>query len=172
MDASTGLAIRAARADDAALLHALLASAFREYEGRLDPPSGAHAETIDSIAGKLAEGGALICCNGAVPVGCIFYAPRADHLYVGRLAVLPSHRQRGIGDLLRAAEAQAAPLGLPAVRLGVRLALETLRAYYAARGYRPIALHAHAGYAAPTFVEMEKRLAGNRSKMDGVPPDP
>jgi predicted N-acetyltransferase YhbS len=153
------VAIQHAQADDAALLHNLLLRAFREYDGRLDPPSGANDETVESIALRLGEGGALICNVNDLAVGCLFYAPKSDHLYVGRLSVPPEHRKRGIGDrLLRTAEHHAVTLGLPAVRLRVRLVLETLRAYYAARGYRPIGLHSHQGYTHPTFVEMEKRL--------------
>ncbi len=91
--------------------------------------------------------------------GCVFYAPKAGYLYVGRLAVVPEYRRRGIGDLLlRASERRAAELGLSHVRLGVRLALGKLRAYYEARGYVPIAFRSHAGYTEATYVEMEKAL--------------
>ena len=152
--------VREARSEDADLLLDLLRRAFREYEGRLDPPSGAHAETIASVGGKLREGGALVCEFGGNVIGCVFYTPKADHLYVGRLAVAPEHRRRGIGDvLMRASERRARELGFTRVRLGVRVALEKLRAYYEARGYVPIALHSHPGYAEPTSVEMEKTLA-------------
>jgi GNAT superfamily N-acetyltransferase len=141
------------------MLHDILLRAFREYEGRLDPPSGVHTETIDSVRDKMSEGGALICEVGEVVAGCVFYAPRATYLYVGRLAVLPGYRRQGIGDLLlRAAERRAADLGLSRVRLGVRIVLGRLRAYYAARGYVPIALRSHDGYTEPTYVEMEKAL--------------
>jgi GNAT superfamily N-acetyltransferase len=148
-----------AQAGDAALLHALLLRAFGEYEGRLDPPSGANDETVASIGSKLDEGGAFISRQGDLATGCVFFAPKDDHLYVGRLSVLPEHRRRGIGDLLlRATERRAGQLGLPSIRIRVRLVLETLRAYYTARGYASIGLHSHAGYTQPTFVEMEKRL--------------
>ena len=157
------LVVRAALPGDVAVLHALLRRAFAEYTGKLDPPSGANDETVDSIGRKLGEGGAFLCSsneNGAeVAVGCVLYAPKSDHLYAGRLSVPPEFRKRGIGDLLLArTETHAATLGLPGVRLRVRLALETLRAYYAARGYTPIGLHNHPGYTVATFVEMEKRL--------------
>ena len=156
---SAELDIARAQAAEAAVLLALLQRAFGEYNGKLDPPSGAHDETLDSIAHRLVDGGALICRHGGQAIGCIFFAAQPDHLYVGRLSVLPEHRKRGVGDLLlRAAEAHAITLGLPSVRLGVRLVLQALRAYYAARGYAEIALHSHTGYTQPTFVEMEKRL--------------
>lgn len=156
---TSSVAIYHAQAGDAALLHQLLLRAFSEYDGRLDPPSGANNETVESIALRLGEGGALICRRNDLAVGCLFHAVKSDHLYVGRLSVPPEHRRRGIGDLLlRTAEQHAVTLGLPTVRIGVRLVLETLHAYYAARGYRSIGLRSHPGYTQPTFVEMEKRL--------------
>jgi GNAT superfamily N-acetyltransferase len=159
--------VREARSDEAPLLHEILVRAFREYEGRLDPPSGVHAETPASIGRKLCEGGALVCEEGVVIAGCVFYTPKVDHLYVGRLAVLPAHRQHGIGGLLlQAAERRAAEL-LPRVRLGVRIPLAKLRAYYQARGYVPIAFRSHLGYAEPTYVEMEKNVAGPLTDYHG-----
>jgi GNAT superfamily N-acetyltransferase len=153
------LRVQSAGAGDAPLLHALILRAFAEYAGRLDPPAGANDETVLSIEHKLAEGGAFICRAGDVAHGCVFFARRADHLYVGRLSVPPEFRRRGIGDLLlQQTERHATHLDLPSVRLRVRLALGVLRAYYRKRGYAEIGLHSHAGYGAPTFVEMEKRL--------------
>ena len=153
------LTVREARGDEAGRLHDLLLRAYREYEGHLDPPSGVHAETVASVRSKMNEGGALVCEEDGVIAGCVFYAPKADYLYVGRLAVVPRYRRRGIGDLLlRAAERRADDLGLPRIRLGVRLALGKLRTYYEARGYVPIAFRSHAGYAETTYIEMEKVL--------------
>jgi GNAT superfamily N-acetyltransferase len=156
---STEPRVREAHCDEADLLHDVLLRAFREYERRLDPPSGVHSETVASIENKMREGGALVCEVGGVVAGCIFYAPKAGYLYVGRLAVLPEYRRHGIGDLLlRAAERRAADLGLSRVRLGVRIVLGRLRAYYTARGYVPIAFGSHPGYTEPTYVHMEKTL--------------
>jgi GNAT superfamily N-acetyltransferase len=151
--------VREARRDEAGVLRDVLVRAFTEYEGRLDPPSGVHSETVASLADKLKEGGALICEVGGVAVGCVFYAPKADYLYVGRLAVLPEWRRQGIGDvLLRAAEGRADAFGVRRIRLGVRLALGQLRVYYEARGYVPTAFRSHAGHTEATYVEMEKAL--------------
>lgn len=151
--------LRPARREEAGLLLDLIARAFAQYEGRLDPPSGANGETAASLTGRLESGGALVCERDGVLLGCIFHELRADHAYVGRLAVPPEHRHHGLGDaLLAAAERRAAELGAARVRLGVRLVLADLRAYYVRRGYTEVALRCHAGYERPTFVEMEKRL--------------
>ena len=80
-------------------------------------------------------------------------------MYFGRLAVLPAYRNRGISALLIAyVEQRARELGLPRVRLGVRVALPHLRARYERLGYRVIEQRSHAGYAEPTYLVMEKLL--------------
>ena len=74
---STEPRVRETHSDDAGLLHDILVRAFSEYEGRLDPPSGVHSETIAAVRNKLNEGGALICEVGGEAAGCVFYAPKA-----------------------------------------------------------------------------------------------
>jgi hypothetical protein len=91
----TELIVREARGDEVELPRDILVRAFKEYEGRLDPPSGVHSETLLSLQNKLKEGGALICEVGGVVAGCVFYAPRTGYLYVGRLAVIPEYRRGG-----------------------------------------------------------------------------
>ncbi len=151
--------LREAIPADADILRDLLIQSFIEYEGRLDPPTGVYAETVASLAKKLNDGGALVCEIGGIAVGCIFYAPKDGYLYVGRLAVIPAYRHRNIATLLLdAAEQRARDLGFARVRLGVRLVLTKLRAYYETRAYVPITFHAHAGYNEPTYVEMERSL--------------
>ena len=148
-----------AQPGDAAALRAVVAAAFAQYEGLLDPPSGALAESDASLAEKIRGGGAWQCRRDDTIVGCAFVAARDDHLYLGRLAVVPAWRGRGIADLLLArVERQARELGLPSVQMGVRLALPRLLAWYAARGYSLLEERAHPGYTTPTFAQLIKRL--------------
>ena len=154
-----GLLLTLARAEDAADLRAVVAAAFAQYEGQLDPPSGALAESDESLRAKIRAGGAWQCTHEQTIVGCAFVTPRDDHLYLGRLAVLPHWRGRGIADLLLArVERQARELGLPSVQMGVRLALPRLIAWYTARGYTLLEERAHPGYSTPTFAQLIKRL--------------
>ncbi len=160
--------VREARGEDAEALYGVLARAFREYDGRLDPPSGVYAETLDSVAARIAQGGALICEAGADVVGCAFCSPEDGYLYVGRFGVVPEYRRAGIGArLLDAAERRAADLGFTRVRLNVRLILDNLRAYYESHGYTPVAYLTHEGYPGPTYVQMEKVLPGPVSAKVG-----
>ena len=83
-----------------------------------------------------------------------------DGLYLGRLAVAPAWRGRGIARaLVAAAEMAARRTGLPRVHLSTRLVLLDNRRLFAACGFVETTRDAHPGYAEPTFVNMEKRLA-------------
>jgi predicted N-acetyltransferase YhbS len=153
--------LREATDDDIPALVAVLKAAFEEYRGRLDPPSGAHAETAAKVRAVLRTAHAVLALAGDQVVGCVFYTPVGDHVDLFRLAVLPAQRRRGIaGALIANVEARAHELGLARVQLGVRVALPGNRAYYERLGYRFVEARAHAGYAEPTFVILEKNLSG------------
>jgi GNAT superfamily N-acetyltransferase len=151
--------LREATEADAATFAALVREAFEEYRGRLDPPSGAHAETPESVRDRLRSAGALLALAADGPAGCVFYETAAEHLYLLRLAVRPAYRRRGLARvLIEQVEARARELGRPRVRLGVRIALAGQRAYYERLGYRPVGTGTHAGYAEPTYLLLEKPL--------------
>jgi len=153
------ITLREAGTEDAVVVLRLLRAAFDEYEGVLDPPSGAHNETIDTVRRKLAGGAAVMATVADEPVGFAFYEAADDLLYFGRLSVLPQWRNNGIGSaLLDYVEQRARQTGAAGVRLGVRLQLPHLIARYERLGYRITRHMTHAGYAEPTFVYMEKRL--------------
>ncbi len=141
------------------MLCAIIHAAFASYRNVLVPPSGAHTETPETIAAKLAHGGGLLAFIGDVPVAGVVYQPHETHMYLGRLAVLPVYRGRGIGQrLVEGVEARARTLGLPSVQLGVRLQLPGNQTFFERLGYRVIRAEAHAGSLNPTCYYMEKRL--------------
>jgi GNAT superfamily N-acetyltransferase len=161
MDSLSDISVRAATEADIPTIVALIHAAFKEYDGALDPPSGAHNENVENIRAKLTTERALLALLGDRALACVFYRDEGDHMYFGRLAVLPAYRNRGISALLIAYVEQCArELGLPRVRLGVRVALPHLRARYERLGYRVIEQRRHAGYAEPTYLVMEKLLDG------------
>ena len=144
---------------DAPAILSLIHQAFKQYEGKLDPPSGAHKETIDTIKARISEGGALIIENDNLVIGCALYEKNPDNLYMGRLAVLPAYRNQGIGNkLLEMVERKANELGSPIIRIGVRIGIPNLIEFYNKRGFNITEYCCHNGYTNPTFVRMIKNL--------------
>lgn len=168
------LQLRLARAEDAPLLLTLLQSAFEQYRGKLDPPSGAHSETLATIEHLLATERCVIAEWESRPVGAVFCANKPDALYLHRLAVLPEFRQRGVGKaLVDWVEAAARQAGKARVTLSVRVALPENRSYYERLGYHITDFDFHAGYTHFTSVNMQKPLqAQNLRKVEVVPYDP
>src|SRR5205823_6288078 len=151
------MVLREATQDDIPTLVALIRTAFEEYRGRLEPPSGAHRETPESLEHYLQQGYAVLALLNDEVVGCVCYHQESAHVYLGRLSVLPSFRQHGVGRALIAyVEQQAQALGAPRIQLGVRIALPHLQAYYERLVYHVVGYEVHEGYTAPTAVVMEK----------------
>ncbi len=149
--------IRAATPEDAAWIAALIRLAFAHQSVATDPPPSALLETAASVAAHFARGG-----GGAVAGGeaaALLWEAKAAALHLRRLSVHPQHRGRGLARrLIGAAEAAARRCDLSLLCLSTRLALADNRRLFAACGFVETARHAHPGYAAPTYVDMEKRL--------------
>lgn len=154
-----GVVVRDATAADVATLVAIVHAAFEEYRGQLDPPSGAHDETAPTLGHLLTIGWAALALVNNEVVGCVFYNRENDHMYLGRLSVLPAYRRYGVGQVLTEyVEHCAQVLKVPRVQLGVRVALPHLQRYYERLGYRVVHYATHAGYTTPTYVVMEKHV--------------
>jgi ribosomal protein S18 acetylase RimI-like enzyme len=160
------ITLRAAAADDAPTILMMTRAAFEEFRNRLDPPSGALDETLEDLIASAfqPDHGAVLAFVQGQPAGVLRWSipPERGYLYVGRVAVLPAYRRRGIASaLMRWIDAHAAALGLPAVQFGVRLqAPENIR-FYERLGYHISEYAHHAGYALPTFVWMRKDLSAS-----------
>jgi predicted N-acetyltransferase YhbS len=156
----TQFALRAMVSDDAALVAALIRAAFGAQSVVTDPPPSALRVTELDIVAHLQSGGGAVAEVGRALAGSAVWVERDDGLYLARLAVAPAFRRRGIARaLVLAAETAARGAGLPVLRLSTRLALLDNRRLFAACGFVETAREAHPGYAEPTFVNMEKRLA-------------
>lgn len=160
MNAGSSLRLRTASAADAERLSRLIVLAFSAYEIRLDPPSSALKETPDAIREKLGTHGAALAESDGEAVGCVLFTPEdEDALYIGRLAVDPSWRRRGVARALIAhAEAEARRRGLGRLRIQVRIPLVDNQALFRSCGFVEVSRETHPGYAAPTTIRMEKRL--------------
>lgn len=158
----SGVTVRPMRGDSAeiAAVVALIRGAFADYLDRLDPPPSAVRETPETIAVLLGRELGLVAEAGGAVVGCLFLQRREGcDIYVGRVAVAGAHRRGGVGRaLMAAAEDEARRLGGARLTLGVRLALDDNRRFFASLGFVEGALHAHPGYDRPTWVEMTKAI--------------
>ncbi|MGH6809290.1 MAG: GNAT family N-acetyltransferase [Ensifer adhaerens] len=140
-------------------LLALILNAFAYMDGRIDPPSSAHALTIEGLKEKAATEIGFVVADGPVLVGCIFCRPEIDCLYIGKLAVAAAHQGKGVGRrLLASAEEAARNRHLPALRLQTRIELIENHRTFAAWGFIETGRTAHPGFTRPTTVEMRKTL--------------
>ena len=153
-------AIRCANPEDAALLHNIIRAAFAEYDGVLAVPPGALTETLQEVERAIARGTALLAYDAEQAVGTVRYEVRPSYLYVGRLAVLPSHRGRRVGAALMAYVERLAPeLGRTTIHLGTRLSMPGNLAFYERLGYRIVSREPHPrGNDTNVWFEKELKL--------------
>jgi GNAT superfamily N-acetyltransferase len=145
--------------DDAEAIAALVRLAFLATSVEPDPPPSARRETAESVRAALEAGGGAGIDAEARLVACVLWQPKPPGLYLGRLAVDPRHRGQGHARrLVGAAEAAARAGGHGVLWLATRLVFQDNRRLFASCGFFETTLHTHPGYAAPTFVNMEKRL--------------
>lgn len=132
-------------------------AAFGEYRGKLRPGSGALAETLESLSAK--AGVILGILDNHRVAACVCALPKGQALYLDRLAVHPDYRRRGFAEaLVVAVESEAKRRHLQSVTLGVRLALKNNIGFFSRLGFVEIGRSTHAGFDAPTSMDMEKRL--------------
>lgn len=128
--------IRSSASEDVSEMVKLIHAAFEKYRGKLNPPTGAHNETVQSIQSELTKGGAFIAESNRKLVGCVLWANQGKNLYFGRLAVLPEYRNHGIGSkLIHAIEQKASGIGCSGLLIKVRTSLPELVVYYSGKGF-------------------------------------
>ena len=151
--------IRPLGPDDAAAAVHLIHLAFRAQPIVTDPPSAALQETVDTVRSAILDGGGACCEIGGEIAGVVLWAERNGALYFGRLAVGPGHRRKGIARMLiGAVEAEAIHRSLTRVELGTRVSLVDNHRLFEACGYRVTGSSTHAGFSAPTSIDMAKQL--------------
>ena len=151
--------IRAATSADAGAVARVMRKAFAQYRGVFEPPSGALSANAPMVRELMREGGVLVADVGRRVVACVYHHPHADYVYLGRLAVMPAHRGRGLGaSLVAAVEDGARRGGRRRVRLGVRLALPQNQEFFKRLGYHEVGLESHPGFDEPTFAWLEKQV--------------
>lgn len=140
--------------DWSALLR-LIQTEFAYMEGRINPPSSMHRLSVADIARQSEEGEVWVI--GAPPVACMFLTRKPDALYVGKLAIVRTHRRKGLARaLIATAEARARAMGLPALELETRVELTENHAAFAAMGFAETGRTAHEGFVRPTSITLRK----------------
>jgi ribosomal protein S18 acetylase RimI-like enzyme len=135
----------------------VIKEAFAEYKGKLDPPSSAERKTIEIVEAELEVANALMVEVDEKIVGCVFFRPQGEGIYIDRLAVLPEYRNRGIASaMLKEIECRARATEYKTLTLSVRLALEKQQAYYNRLGFEFQEYGTHEGYTKPTYMKMRK----------------
>jgi GNAT superfamily N-acetyltransferase len=93
----------------------------------------------------------------------LFETVSPKEVYLGRLAVLPAWRGKGIArSLIGFVEDEARRHGAQTLSLGVRIALPAHHELFAACGFRETSRNAHPGFSEPTSIRMEKPLKARR----------
>jgi ribosomal protein S18 acetylase RimI-like enzyme len=138
-------------------LYALVRGVFGALD--IDPPSSVLKETEAGFAARLRDETAFIVEADGQLIGSVFCAIDGDALYIGRLAVTPAWRRRGVASaLMDAAKAEARRRGAARITLGARIALPGNVALFRRHGFAVVAETCHPGFTTPTSYDMELRL--------------
>lgn len=105
--------IRMAVPDDSSSVVSVLYESFIEYASAYSPEAfTATTPTSDQIHNRMSEGPVWVALQGDAVVGTVSAFPKGEGLYIRSMAVLPTARGQGIGELLlRYAESFASAHG-------------------------------------------------------------
>jgi ribosomal protein S18 acetylase RimI-like enzyme len=139
-------------------IHAFTQAIFGALD--IDPPSSVLKETEADFAARIAGGTCFIVEVHGKLIASMFCATNGDALYVGRLAVDPAFRRRGIANaLIERAKDEARQRGAKRITLGARIALPGNVALFRRHGFVIVREACHPGFTTPTTCDMELALA-------------
>ena len=138
----------------------LLNTCFAYMETRINPPSSLHKLTSADIQRQATNETLLLVFDAdQMPIACTFLTEHPDCLYLGKMAVHPDHRGRGIAKAsIDTSTDLARTLGHTKLRLQTRIELHENHAIFAHHGFVKTAEGTHPGFTRPTEITMEKTL--------------
>jgi predicted N-acetyltransferase YhbS len=135
-------------------LYRFVQDAFRDLP--IDPPSSSLKETLADFAARFRSDTIFVASDAGHLIGSIFCSANEDALYIGRLAVRPDWRRRGVaGALIEAAKSEARQRGAARMTLGARIALPGNVALFRRHGFAIMRETCHPGFTTPTSYDME-----------------
>ncbi|MGR3679400.1 MAG: GNAT family N-acetyltransferase [Paracoccaceae bacterium] len=139
----------------------LLRASFAYMDGRINPPSSIHRLTVGSMQAHRRSGGEIWTVGKPV-VACMFLTPKPERLYLGKLAVAPEARGRGLGRLLVThAEGRAREMGFSVLELETRIELTENHVLFSRLGFVVTGTERHQGFDHATDVVMRKPLSSS-----------
>lgn len=145
--------------EDWEALHALVHSSYAYMDARIDPPSSLHGMSVDDLAEKARAEWLLTACDGDELIACAFVHLRADHAYIGKVAVRPHRQGQGIfARCLDVIERELRARGITELQLQVRIELTEVQIAYQHLDFVEIGQTSHMGYERPTSVTMRKMI--------------
>ena len=140
-ESPTGGAVQIRRVgpDEAATVLSIVNAAF-SARPPLDPPADALAETVESMAERLAAYGGLLATLDGEPVGTLVLDPVGRTIYLRRFAVRPGVQGRGVAQAMVEAAVEAALEhgGVEDLTVVAREELPRTVRFWERRGFREI----------------------------------
>ena len=138
-------------------IHAFTRGIFGALD--INPPSSVLKESEADFIARLTDDTCFIVEADGKLIASVFCALDGDALYIGRLAVAPKWRRRGVANkLMDALKAEARRRGAKRVTLGARIALPGNVALFRRHGFVIVRETCHPGFTQPTSYDMELAL--------------
>lgn len=142
-----------------AAILALLQESFATMERRIDPPSSLERMTVDDISRNAQDCHVLLIEEGNTPIACLFVTPKSGYVYLGKLAVSPSHQRKGLAARLVAeAEELARKEGAQYLELQTRVELVENHDVFGRMGFEKVGETSHPGFDRPTSITMRRAI--------------
>ena len=140
--------------------------------GRIDPPSSLNTMGALDLADKAKMEKLIIATHRGELIGCGFVSLRETAIYLGKLAVDPCFRRRGVlRAMMDLADRIAYQNDKQLMELQTRIELRENHETFQALGFESIGTTQHDGYDRPTSLIMQRRVA-HSSEPRRPPPEP